>query len=38
MTFLLAPAVLGAAVILAAYIPARRAGRMDPASALRTEQ
>jgi ABC-type antimicrobial peptide transport system permease subunit len=36
-TFLLVPAVLVAAAMIAAYIPARRASRVDPASALRTE-
>ncbi len=37
MTFLLVPIVLVTAAMLAAYIPARRASRVDPASALRTE-
>jgi putative ABC transport system permease protein len=36
-TFLLVPAVLVAAAMIAAFIPARRASRVDPASALRTE-
>jgi putative ABC transport system permease protein len=37
MTFLTVPLVLGTAAMLAAYIPARRASRVDPASALRAE-
>jgi ABC-type lipoprotein release transport system permease subunit len=30
-------ALLGATSILAAYVPARRASRIDPAQSLRTE-
>ena len=37
MTFLGAPAVLMAAGAFAAFLPARRASRVDPASVLRAE-
>ncbi len=37
VTFLAIPTLLGGVAVLAAYIPARRASRIDPVSALRTE-
>jgi ABC-type antimicrobial peptide transport system permease subunit len=37
ITFVAAPAVLMAVGALAAFLPARRAGRIDPASVLRAE-
>jgi predicted permease len=37
VTFAAAPLVLGATAILAAYLPARRASRIDPVVALRTD-
>jgi ABC-type lipoprotein release transport system permease subunit len=34
LTFAVAPLVLGAAALLASYIPARRAARISPLAAL----
>ena len=37
ITFVSAPLVLGATALLAAYLPARRASRTNPVTALRAE-
>jgi len=37
VTYLIAATLLGGTALLAAYVPARRASRVDPVSAMRTE-
>ena len=37
MTFVAVPVVLGLTAVVAAYLPARRAARLNPVTALRAE-
>jgi ABC-type lipoprotein release transport system permease subunit len=37
LTFVAVPLVLGSVAVLASWIPARRASRIDPVTALRAE-